>query len=36
MKRKFSDQVRSKTPVAQINEALLKLLCHNIVASFTK
>ena len=31
MKRKFSDQVRSKTPTAQINEALLKVLCHNLV-----
>jgi hypothetical protein len=31
MKRKFSDQIRSKTPTAQINEALLKVLCHNIV-----
>jgi transposase len=31
MKRKFSDQIRSKTPVAQINEALLKVLCHNLV-----
>ncbi len=31
MKRKFGDTVRSKTPVAQINETLLKVLCHNIV-----
>jgi transposase len=31
MKRKFSDTIRSKTPVAQRNEALLKVLCHNIV-----
>lgn len=31
MKRKFSDQIRSKTPTAQINETLLKVLCHNIV-----
>lgn len=31
IKRKFSDQIRSKTPVAQINEALLKVLCHNLV-----
>lgn len=30
MKRKFSDQVRSKTPVAQVNEALLKVICHNL------
>ncbi|MQA29100.1 MAG: transposase [Luteitalea sp.] len=31
IKRKFSDQVRSRTPTAQINETLLKVLCHNIV-----
>jgi hypothetical protein len=31
MKRKFSDQIRSKTPTAQINEALLKVLCQNLV-----
>ena len=31
IKRKFSDQIRSKTPVAQTNEALLKVLCHNLV-----
>lgn len=31
MKRQFGDQVRSKLPTAQINEALLKVLCHNIV-----
>jgi transposase len=31
MKRKFSDQIRSKTPTAQINETLLKVLCHNLV-----
>lgn len=31
LKRKFGDMVRSKTPVAQRNEALLKVLCHNIV-----
>ena len=31
MKRKFGDNVRSKTAVAQKNEALLKVLCHNIV-----
>jgi len=31
MKRKFSDQIRSKNPVAQINEALLKVVCHNLV-----
>ena len=31
MKRKFSDNVRSKTEVAQTNEVLLKVLCHNLV-----
>jgi transposase len=31
MKRKFGEIIRSKTPVAQRNEALLKVLCHNIV-----
>jgi transposase len=31
MKRKFGDIIRSKSPVAQRNEALLKVLCHNIV-----
>jgi transposase len=31
MKRKFGDTIRSKTPTAQKNEALLKVLCHNIV-----
>jgi len=31
MKRKFGDTVRSKTRTAQINETLLKVLCHNIV-----
>jgi hypothetical protein len=31
MKRKFSDQIRSKTRVAQTNEALLEVLCHNLV-----
>jgi transposase len=30
MKRKFSDSVRSKTEVAQTNEILLKVLCHNL------
>lgn len=30
MKRKFGDCIRSKTPTAQKNEALLKVLCHNI------
>jgi len=31
MKRKFGDQIRSKTRIAQINETLLKVLCHNLV-----
>jgi len=31
LKAKFSDLIRSKTETAQINELLLKLLCHNIV-----
>lgn len=31
MKRKFGDTLRSKTPIAQRNELLLKCLCHNIV-----
>ena len=31
IKAKFGPAVRSKTPVAQINEALAKVLCHNIV-----
>lgn len=30
MKRKFGDSLRSKTQVAQFNEALCKVLCHNI------
>ena len=30
MKAKFGDKVRAKTPTAQINEVLLKVLCHNI------
>ena len=28
---KFEPAVRSKPPVAQVNEALAKILCHNIV-----
>lgn len=31
MKRKFGDTIRSRTPVAQKNEALLKVLAHNVV-----
>lgn len=30
IKRVFGDSVRSRTPVAQTNEVLLKVLCHNI------
>jgi transposase len=31
VKAKFGDHIRSKTDVAMVNEALCKLLCHNIV-----
>ncbi len=31
VKAKFGARVRSKTPTAQVNEVLLKALCHNIV-----
>ncbi len=31
IKTKFGDSVRSKEKTAQINEVLLKVLCHNIV-----
>ena len=30
IKAKFGDAIRSKTRTAQINEALCKILCHNI------
>jgi transposase len=30
IKRKFGDNVRSKTDTAMVNEALCKILCHNI------
>ncbi len=30
IKTKFGGSVRSKTPVAQVNEVLCKILCHNI------
>ena len=30
IKAKFGNSVRSKTPVAQGNEVLCKILCHNI------
>ncbi len=31
IKAKFGAAVRAKTPVAQVNEVLVKILCHNIV-----
>ena len=31
VERKFGDAVRSKTDVAMMNEALCKVLCHNLV-----
>ena len=31
VKAKFGGSVRAKSPTAQVNEALLKFLCHNIV-----
>ena len=31
IKRKFGDTLRSKSDVAMTNEALCKVLCHNIV-----
>jgi transposase len=30
MKRKFGDSVRSRNPTAMVNEALCKVLCHNL------
>ena len=30
IKAKFGDKVRSKTDTARVNEALMKVLCHNI------
>ncbi len=30
IKAKFGERLRSKTEVAQTNEVLLKVLCHNI------
>jgi transposase len=30
MKRKFGASIRSKTPTAQINEVLCKVICHNL------
>jgi hypothetical protein len=31
IKAKFGDSVRSKTDAAMVNEALCKVLCHNVV-----
>ena len=31
IKAKFEEKVKSKTPIAQCNEVLAKILCHNIV-----
>ena len=30
IKAKFGDKIRAKTDIAQVNEALMKVLCHNI------
>lgn len=30
MKRKFGDKLKGKTETAQANEALCKVLCHNL------
>jgi transposase len=30
IKAKFRDNVRSRTPVAMVNEVLCKLICHNV------
>jgi hypothetical protein len=30
IKGKFGGSVRSKSPIAQVNEVLCKILCHNI------
>jgi transposase len=30
LKRKFGASVRSKTPTAQVNEVLAKVICHNL------
>ena len=30
IKAKFGSFVRAKTPIAQVNEVLCKVLCHNI------
>ncbi|MFH1224284.1 MAG: hypothetical protein V1676_00590 [Candidatus Diapherotrites archaeon] len=33
VKAKFGDLIRSRKPAARENEALLKVLCHNIVVN---
>ena len=35
IKAKFGDRVRAKTDTAQVNEALVKVLCHNICVLIT-
>ncbi len=35
IKAKFGGAVRAKTPVAQVNEVLVKILCHNICTLIT-
>lgn len=30
IKSKFGSRVRAKTPTAQVNEVLAKVLCHNL------
>ena len=30
IKRKFDEHVRSRTPVAQVDEILAKLICYNL------
>lgn len=32
IKSKFGTRVRAKTPTAQVNEVLAKVLCHNVEA----
>jgi hypothetical protein len=34
IKAKFGDSLRSKTDTAMINEALCKILCHNLCCLF--
>lgn len=36
LKDKFGDSVRSKSDTGQINEALCKVLCHNICVLVTQ